>query len=285
MQIWFGVNLVMLRILIRHHFRDSAPHLWLILILFPFRRVAVCYVTYRTVIHRYCQMGKVDDLVAILEKMMLRRNAGRSIINKTKRVVDTADTMQIWFGVNLVMLRILIRHHFRDSAPHLWLILITCLVDSTLGLGRKRYLCASGGKRLLVVPTKRELVISLIIVTVYSLLWSVGLHFQRDSPNETAVNPNVPHLLHFSFRPLPEKQRRERESERKTSRRHKKWSSDDGGGFSASNRRLYSSLIHRRSFYSSKIDRQSCMDGRLLHFVSCSLTDATSEGLIHFPSY
>ncbi|CAG7864284.1 unnamed protein product, partial [Brassica rapa] len=30
-------------------------------------------VTYRTVIHRYCQMGKVDDLVAILEKMLLRQ--------------------------------------------------------------------------------------------------------------------------------------------------------------------------------------------------------------------
>ncbi|KAJ4873636.1 Armadillo-like helical protein [Raphanus sativus] len=44
-----------------------------------------------------------------------------------------------------------------------------------------------------------------------------GVGSQRDGPNETAVDPNVPHL-----------KQRERESERKTSRRHKKWSSGDG---------------------------------------------------------
>ncbi|MBA0569725.1 hypothetical protein Golob_003437 [Gossypium lobatum] len=30
-------------------------------------------VTYRTVIHRYCQMGKVEDLLKLLEKMLLRQ--------------------------------------------------------------------------------------------------------------------------------------------------------------------------------------------------------------------
>lgn len=38
-------------------------------------------VTYRTVIHRYCQMGKVDDLVAILEKMISRQKC-RTIYNQ-----------------------------------------------------------------------------------------------------------------------------------------------------------------------------------------------------------
>ncbi|CDY68088.1 BnaCnng57550D [Brassica napus] len=38
-------------------------------------------VTYRTVIHRYCQMGKVDDLVAILEKMLLRQKC-RTVYNQ-----------------------------------------------------------------------------------------------------------------------------------------------------------------------------------------------------------
>ncbi|CAN6919699.1 unnamed protein product, partial [Brassica oleracea] len=44
-------------------------------------------------------------------------------------------------------------------------------------------------------------------------------------PKRIAVNPNVLHPLASSFHRGPEKNKRERESERKTSHRQKKWRS------------------------------------------------------------